>query len=294
MPSEPPESEPGGRSSAGAAQPPALAVQGHRATWHDLFLHLRVWLPFLINGYDRRRLVRYLARDLRVGMQWTVELPQCCWQCGAAQRLSPRAWQTTVRCYESALPIAGGAVVALVFVAIAGLWLGWVWTLLSAVLIVAGAALLIAIKSWPEHVDLVLWTCPEHAARVPCPDVVSDDDELYVFLPTETLANEARDQLRQRRQQGRRASDHDASPVPADFRAPSRVGTRLPAAPQRPAPRDDPPDDPPDVRPKVRYAPLRPPEELPPIKLVDDAPIDLPEPDGSEGDNRPLGAGGMP
>jgi hypothetical protein len=274
MRSTPQQPDAGDAPDASAARPPALAMQGSRATWHDLMLHLRVWLPFLMNGYDRRRLVRYLARDLRVGMQWTVELPHGCWHCGSTQHLSPRAWQIMVRCYESTMPILGGALVGLLFVVLLGLWLGWVWTLLSIAVVMAGASLLIWLKSWPEQVDLVLWTCPEHSSHVPRPDVVSDDDELYVFLPTEALAAAARQQLLERRQLGMRASDTGRTSLSAGWRASREV-----------APRPATHDEVPDSRPPFRYAPP-PREELPPIKLVGDEEDDLLDPGGPGGDLR--------
>ena len=229
------------------------------------WINLQVWLPILQNRTERERVVKFHPREHREGTRWSLDLPKQCWQCGATETLWDRELELEVRAFEYPLQVLAGMLGAagfFLFVAwVAGSWKSLLLYFLS--LIVGGIVLWV--KSWPETVKMRLWTCPQHAAEMRAPTMGIEEGELFLFMPSEGLADEARRELRRARLE--RDSLLPGAPrsgppggEPADIGAGGRgaggsgggagAGTGTPTRPVTPA------------------GPLFP--ELPPIKLAGD------------------------
>jgi hypothetical protein len=210
--------------------------------------NLKVWVPFLLNPTDRMRQVIYHARENREGFRWTIDLPDHCWKCDVQEGLWRRELERDLRGFEYAITVVAAAGGCFLFFVLLGLLTGWRPMYgLGLLSLVAGGAVLYA-KSWTEVVVLHMSTCREHADDLPMPDMVTHENELHLFMPTDQLAAAARAQLRVQRQSRERG---------------------LPGRPRGAESDVEPPD------PQDRYrSPLEGLRdravELPPIKLVDD------------------------
>ncbi|MGD9647729.1 MAG: hypothetical protein AB7U73_18600 [Pirellulales bacterium] len=262
-PAEPPlpprESAPDGRPPAGrgadlsAKRAAATGWLAERWVWlrplvRQAWINLQVWLPFLQNRTERERMVKYHPREHREGTRWAVDLPKQCWQCGATETLWDRELELEVRAFEYPLQVLAGMLGAAGFF----LFLAWAfgsWRMLLFYflsLLVGGVVLWV--KSWPETVKLQMWTCPQHAAEMRSPTMGIEEGELFLFMPSELLAEQARRDLR-------RARLERDSLLPGAPRSVPPAGGEAGAGsgpPARPAP----------------PGPLFP--ELPPIKLAGD------------------------
>lgn len=207
-----------------------------------------------MNPAERMREVVYHARENREGFAWQVRLPDHCWQCETEEGLWRRELEVDVRGFENAIPIVGGTLGSALFFLLAYSLFGWwMFLLLTLATLAIGAGVLYA-KSWTETVTVFVSTCPAHADELRMPDVVTHDNELHVFLPTEKLAAAARAQLRAERLGRDRGLPGAPRGTESDVEPPENEGPRY--------------------RSPYGAAPPRP-VDLPPIKLADD---DEPEP----------------
>jgi hypothetical protein len=160
------------------------------------WINLQVWLPFLQNRTERERMVKYHPREHREGTRWAIVLPRQCWRCAATDTLWDRELELEIRAFEYPLQVLAGMLGAagfFLFLAWAfGSWRMLVFYLLS--LLVGGVVLWV--KSWPETVKLQMWTCPQHAAEMRAPTMGIEEGELFLFMPSEQLADQARRDLR--------------------------------------------------------------------------------------------------
>jgi hypothetical protein len=164
--------------------------------WLDrALLNLRVWFPFLRTPNMKARQVKYRSSDARSGMSWRVGLPQQCYACGSTQDLVRKKFTQHIRVYEAPSTILGGTfgVTALLF--LLGLLFWWPPLLILGVLLLIMGSVYQFIKSWTEKVTVTIWSCPEHLEELTPPEVVSHDEDLYVYLPHESLTEFARAEL---------------------------------------------------------------------------------------------------
>ena len=223
------------------------------------WINLQVWLPILQNRTERERLVKFHPREHREGTRWSLDLPKQCWQCGATETLWDRELELEVRAFEYPLQVLAGMLGAagfFLFVAwVAGSWKSLLLYLLS--LIVGGIVLWV--KSWPETVKMRLWTCPQHAAEMRAPTMGIEEGELFLFMPSEGLADEARRELRRARlERDSLLPGAPRSGQPAGEAEETGAGGRSGGGASSGAP----------TRPVTPSGPLFP--ELPPIKLAGD------------------------
>jgi hypothetical protein len=170
-----------------------------RPTLWQAWLNVRAWIPFLANPFERKRLVRYTAREKRRGLVWSVDLPAHCYHCGTGDDLSIRRVSRQVRSFEYPVAIVAGTLAAMLSIALLQLLLGlWLTLLIWAALAALGTAIFF-LKSWRERVELVLWTCETDAPAFEPPDVVVHDEELYLYLPSVKLAKAAAAELKNER-----------------------------------------------------------------------------------------------
>lgn len=248
-----------------AAEASRKGVSFLRPRVYQAWCNLRVWLPFFDTPNRRARQVRYSPSDCRTGLSWDVALPRQCCRCGATEGLTSREFQESIRVFDYPLHIAGVAglmAVGILFLAFLAFSFLSYTILLSLLLfvafIVAVAGGLLFLKSWEEDVRLRLFACPAHADELAPPDLVVNDNELTVVLPSESLAEAASAELKQQRRGKQRAT--------GDSSAAYRPTSSAPGAPPAAIP--------------VRGAPPLPPrpivEDLPPIKLAGDDDDPLP------------------
>lgn len=202
-------------------------------------LSLRVWVPALRTPAMKARQVKYRSSDARSGMTWKVGLPKQCYECGKTERLTLRKYSQEVRVLEAPTTIIGGTLGgALLLLCMAIVFGAWVLFFLSMAVVVMGAAFQF-IKSWSERVKVNIFSCPEHLEDLTAPQVVSYDDDLYVFLPHESLTEPARAELVESRKKGQKqrpplASDltrhasanappPDSAPLESEAPPPSRT-----------------------------------------------------------------------
>jgi hypothetical protein len=215
--------------------------------WLDrVLLNLRVWVPAFRTPNMKVRQVKYRSSDARSGMSWKVGLPQQCYACGATEGLTRQKFSQHIRVFESPTTILGGVLGgAALFLLFGVLFSWWSFLILGVLTLVLGSAYQF-IKSWTERVTITIWSCPEHLEELTPPEVVSYDEDLYLYLPHESLAEPARAELIASRKKNQKR------PAPAPEQAEPRQ--------REPAPDDGgalPPSRPIAVR-----------TELPPLKLA--------------------------
>jgi hypothetical protein len=228
-------------------------------TW----LNLRIWLPFLLNRADRTRQVVYWSREYRQGLTWDIALPKQCWKTGATDGLERVKFTVSLRSFEYPLPLFGGTLVLVALILLIAWLVGWWMGLLVALLAAGGGFALLMIKSWRETVNVSLWSLPEHVDVLSRPDVVSDQDQLYVYVPTSALAEAALAEQKEERKRKTQDRGGFAPPPVHDEDRPSERKVDRPAGRR---------DDQGSERPASVYRPYSPPPapDLPPIKLADD------------------------
>ncbi|MGE0606460.1 MAG: hypothetical protein AB7O62_04975 [Pirellulales bacterium] len=201
-----------------AERPPSFVSKQFdkmRPGLHRAWVNLRVWLPWLMNPFERKRLIRFNSRENRVGFDWKLDLPVQCWKCGEETDLKKKKYSTDVRCFEYPVQIGLGALATFILFAIlAPCMPGWSTALLMLMVPVL-AVLLFRVKSWNEHVDMVIWSCPEHRSELALPDMAAYDEELHVSLPSAGLAKAARTEQTDRRR-GNRPPDTGRPPRDTD------------------------------------------------------------------------------
>lgn len=218
--------------------------------WFDrALLNLRVWLPALRTPDLKARQVKYRARENRKAMTWSVGLPRQCWHCAATEGLTSRKFSDEIRSFESPTNILGGTWGVAALLLLFWIFFGGAWCLRLGVLIAAGGLVWLWIKSWQERVRVTVWSCAEHVDELRPPEAVSYDENLYLYAPSEQLAEVARAELiASRKNEGKHLTE----------RRPEK-----PAA-TRDADAADEPAAPPPPRPVITR------DELPPLKLAGD------------------------
>lgn len=212
-------------------------------------INLRVWVPFLMSAQERMRMLKYNHREARDGSEWKVILPPRCWKTGATEGLRTRRYEVEIRSFDSGPGILFGTLGICGGFMLIGMLLGF-WPLFIVGLLGVPVGLTIMlVKSWPESVMIEMSSLPEHADDMKRPDLVVYENELYVFVPSEELANAAREEQTARRRAGPR---HIATARGID-------GGMRPTAPSGGA-------SAPAASTKVKYERA----ELPPINLDDD------------------------
>jgi hypothetical protein len=235
-----------------------------KPTLHQSWLNLQIWIPFLQNANTRARQIIYWGREHREGHAWRVGLPAVCWNCGRGEALRSREYDVEIRSFEYALQIGAATVGFSFFLLLISYWRGsWRFLLFTLVVALAGVGLML-LKSWRERVRLVMWSCRDHADTMLRPDLVIDENQLHVIMPTETLAAAAQEELNaeRRRLQMQKGTGGGGTVAGGG----STWGTATPARPAQeraPSARED-SAPPPSYKP-VHNMPNAP--ELPPIKL---------------------------
>lgn len=224
--------------------------------FHQAAVNLRVWLPPLSNrGLQARRVV-YWAREHQRGLTWEVVLPEQCWKCGGRPAPHRHTTQRTLRSFESPMAIVGGTVAITAVCMIWALLFGSGMALLIGVLGIGAGVGFLLFKSWTEEVRIAMFSCTEHALDVQFPETVSDQGELFLFMPTPALAEAAEADLAELRRSAAQSKGRHGGgdgPRSESWEPSSSFDRREPFVPPR-----------------------RP--ELPPIKLVDDEPSQEDEP----------------
>ncbi len=204
--------------AAGNQQPPG---GGRRQRWspygrfvrpwlRQVWLNVQVWIPFLINPFERRRLVKVAEHEARHDLDWELELPRQCWKSGARSGLAACHFEVRYRSFDRPLAIFGVMFLALMVVSTLSCLLGpWLTPTLSLVIVVLGM-LVLWLKSWREQVRLTVWSLPEHADELRCPDMAIYNDMLFIYLPTIDLARATSHELRARRHERHSPGDHRA------------------------------------------------------------------------------------
>ncbi|HET6881399.1 MAG TPA: hypothetical protein VFI31_14650 [Pirellulales bacterium] len=237
----------GATAAAETKQNKPAAASGERPWLDRTLLNLRVWLPVLRTPDMKLRQVKYRSSDARSGMTWKVALPKQCYACGKTDDLTLRKFSQEVRVFDAPTTIMGGTIGGVLILLLLGIFfLSLPLLMLSVVIAVMGSALQF-VKSWTERVRINLFTCPEHLEDLTPPEVVSYDEDLYVYLPHESLAEPARAELIESRKKGQKQKPPLASDI-----------TR--ASPQEPPPSET--SDAPPPRPMGARA------ELPPLRLA--------------------------
>jgi hypothetical protein len=252
----------GADDSAGQAGPASPSfferVWPHLKPYADpAWLNLRVWVPFLANPDFRASQVLFGAKDFRDGRDWKISLPRQCWQCGTTSGLMPRQYEKQIRTFEAPVGIAGSALGLAVFALLLALWLSSSFFSLVAFCLIGGAVFLF-VKSWIEHVEFSMWTCPTHADELRCPDMVVHENEVHVLMPWPKLAEATRQDILERRK------NRDRGRYGNEAAAPSRAAeTPIQLSETREPSRAAPPES---AKPSVAGYKR---DELPPIKLDD-------------------------
>lgn len=245
-----------------AAAASAQGVTYLRPRVQQAWCNLRVWLPFFDTPNRRARQIRFSNSDCRDGFFWDVALPQQCCRCGRTDNLKSQSFERLVRAFEYPLHIAGvaglmaGGVLFLAFIALSfGMYATLLSLLIFAGVIACVAAGLLWLKSWDEEVRLRLFACPDHLDELREPEMVVYDNELTIVLPSESLAETAMEELKQRRRGKHRHASEAATPArPASgVMPPAAIPVPTTSLPTRP------------------YVP-----DLPPIKLAGDDEDPLP------------------
>jgi len=232
-------------------------------TW----LNLQVWVPFLQNPNTRARQILYWGREHREGHSWRIALPAVCWHCGRTEGLRSREYDVDIRSFEYALQLAVATAGSALLVLLLALWMSSWKLLLFALLLVGGGIGVILIKSWHERVRLVMWTCREHGDTMKRPDLVIDDNQLHVIMPTETLAGAAQEELNAERRRLATLKGAGSTGTSASYGSGGAMGTAPAGEQHRPAAGAADGAPPPVYKPAFN-TPNAP--ELPPIKLFGD------------------------
>jgi hypothetical protein len=220
------------REAALKASQEAKRLAGH--AWKEslpfrrwAWLNLRVWVPFLATPDFRNRQVSYGGRENRDGTKWTVNLPKQCWQCSKKDGLRSREYEADARSFEAPVAILACTLGLAVFALLIGLWLYWPLAVFSLA-ILAGGCVFMYVKSWPEQVRLVQWTCNDHADAMRQPEIVVYENELHLILATPELTEAANAELvARRRASGKQSETGSGATVDPMARAES-------PAPQKP------------------------------------------------------------
>ena len=189
----------------GEPAPPQSAARPHRRRFghfvrsrvRQAWLNVQIWIPFLLNPFERRRMLRLNEHDrlderpIRYDLDWTVELPQLCWKTAQTTGLVPCVFELRLRSFERPLTILVAMFLGLMFVSSLSCLLGpWLTPTLYGTIVLVGLIVLF-IKSWRENVHLTIWSRPEHAEELACPRMVVHNDHLYIHLPSTELARAA-------------------------------------------------------------------------------------------------------
>lgn len=197
--------------------------QAVRSRLRQVWLNVQIWIPFLLNPFERRRMLRLNEhdrlgeREVRYDLDWTVELPYLCWKTSQTKDLVPCVFQRRLRSFERPLTILGVMFLGLMVVSSLSCLLGpWLTPTLYGTIVLLGLTVLF-IKSWRENVQLTVWSRPEYAEELKCPDMVVHSDHLYIHLPSTELARAAATAVRhaqamyaQRPPEGRTMTGPDA------------------------------------------------------------------------------------
>lgn len=248
-------------AARGAARTAADNVARTARPWLDqAWLNVRVWLPFLRSPDMNLRLVKYRSREQRSGMTWEIGLPKQCWQCGLVDGLTSKKFDRQVRTFEAPTNVLGFSLGFSALLLLLWVLLGWSSCWKAAFLLTLGGCAWLAVKSWKERVRMTLWSCPVHLDQAAAPGLVCHDDDLYVYAPSESLAETARAEVAAARKKQGKYRDAMAS-APADEAPLIDPMARDASSAGHRSERDA-------ASPPVRTIPVR--SELPPLKLAGD------------------------
>lgn len=220
-----------------------------KQSWLDrALLNLRVWAPVLRTPDMKSRQIRYRSSDARSGMTWKIGLPKQCFECGKTSDLTLRKYSQEVRVFDAPTTIIGGTIGGVLLLILIAIVFGSLpMFFVSLVIALMGAAFQF-IKSWTERVKVNIFGCSEHLEDLTPPQVAIYDDDLYLFLPHESLVEPARAELTESRKKGQK----QRPPLANDLTRNAR-----PAEAPRPESEEPPP---------ARTIGTR--TELPPLKLA--------------------------
>ncbi len=228
----------------------AGAGRGQLDRW---LLNLRVWIPALRTPDMKGRQVKYRSSDARSGMTWKIAMPRQCYACGKTDDLTLRKFSEEVRVYDSPTAIMGTTLAVVMLLSLfAVLRLSFSTFVIAAVVGLMGAAFQF-IKSWTERVKINLFSCSEHLEDLTPPEIVCYDEDLYVYLPHESLTEPARTELIESRKKGQK----QRPPLANDVTRAAAAGSSEPV-----------PNETAEMAPPMRPIIVR--EELPPLKLAGD------------------------
>jgi hypothetical protein len=176
------------------------------------WLNARVWLPVLATPQFRACKVNYAAREGRDGTKWDIALPKQCWQCGSSDRLMQREYEQPLRGFESPIAILVCTVSIALLLLLLAVWMRSGTCVWLAMFTLLGGGAFMFVKSWSEHVRLVIFTCPDHADNLRSPLMVAYDNELHMILPNETFTQKAREELALKRRTDQRYSERSDTP----------------------------------------------------------------------------------
>ncbi|MCL6504627.1 MAG: hypothetical protein K6T86_18255 [Pirellulales bacterium] len=226
------------RSSSAAPTSPLRRLR------HAVWLNVQVWIPDLLAPHLRRRLVQYWGRESRNGTTWSIPLPAECFRCGKKQNLQAIRLKRQLRGFDSPVGLLFTAGIgALVTLALGIFFSTYVWYVASLLFLVVGVGLTWS-RSWVDDVELSISTCPDHAAEVEFPELVLYERDLYLFAPTEQLAEAARKELDAQRRRDKRFVHDEPPPAPAVEREPAARRSEGLAPPREPTSRQPPSREP--------------------------------------------------
>ncbi len=202
-----------GAADAGQPEPAAKRKRWRpyarfvRPRLRQIWLNIQIWIPFLINPFERRRLVKLSDDEGRHDLEWEVELPRQCWKTGQRAGLQACRFERRYRSFDRPLAIFGVMFLALMVVSTLSCLLGpYLTPTLYLTILVLGLGVL-WIKSWRERVRLTLWSLPQHSADAQMPDLAIYNDQMYLYLPSVDLARAMSLELRTQRDERRRHGD---------------------------------------------------------------------------------------
>jgi hypothetical protein len=219
----------------GKKQKIAEQVSTARPWLERALLNLRVWLPALRTPYMKARQLKYRASDARSGMTWKVGLPQQCYACGKTEGLTLHKFSQELRVFDSPMTILGGAFGLTTVLSVVFLLTSFKPTFLILAVVAAIFGVVFQfIKSWKERVKISIWSCAEHRDELTPPEVVSHDEDLYIYLPHESLVEPARAEMiasRKKDQKQRPPLAPEKVARPQNATAPADAGEMPPSRP---------------------------------------------------------------
>ncbi len=166
--------------------------------------------------------------EYRNGPNWRIPLPKQCWKSGETEHLLDCTILADVRCFVSPVftLVMTGLVAGTAFVlsqTIKGMQYNYI---VFGTFALIGGNLLLFARSWTEQVSIGFWSKLEYANELRTPMMVLHENELYIFLPTKSIAEATQEAVKaKRREKGRYAEEM----VESKARARAAVAPETPA-----------------------------------------------------------------